>query len=45
MYLVEQAFVLQRIFPKGTNLLKEPKVLMALPYRLLFRELDDAVGG
>jgi len=43
--LLEQAFILQRIFPKGTNVLKEPKVLMALPYRLLFRDLDDAVGG
>ncbi len=43
--LLEKAFVLQRIFPKGTNVLKEPKVLMALPYRLLYRELEDAVGG
>lgn len=43
--LLEQAFVLQRIFPKGTNVLKEPKVLMALPYRLLFRDIEDCIGG
>ncbi len=43
--LLEKAFVLQRIFPKGTNVLKEPKVLMALPYRLLYRDIEDAIGG
>lgn len=43
--LLEQAFILQRVFPKGTNVLKEPKVLMALPYRLLFRDPEDAIGG
>ncbi len=43
--LLEKAFILQRVFPRGTNLLKEPKVLMALPYRLLFRDYDDCVGG
>jgi predicted AAA+ superfamily ATPase len=43
--LLERAFILQRVFPGGTGVLKEPKVLMAVPYRLLFRDLDDAVGG
>ncbi len=43
--LLERAFVLQRIFPKGSNVLKEPKVLMALPYRLLSREMADCIGG
>ena len=43
--LLEKAFILQRVFPKGTNLLKEPKVLMALPYRLLFREYNECIGG
>ena len=43
--LLEKAFILQRVFPQGTNLLKEPKVLMALPYRLLFRDYDECVGG
>ena len=31
--------------PKGTNILKEPKILMALPYRLLFIDYEQAVGG
>jgi len=43
--LFEQSFILQRIFPKGTNVLQEPKVLLAPPYRLLFREWADAIGG
>lgn len=43
--LLERAFVLYRVFPIGTNVLKEPKVVMALPYRLLYRQLDEAIGG
>jgi uncharacterized protein len=43
--LFEKAFVLIRVFPKGTNVLQEPKVLMAPPYRLLFRDYADAIGG
>lgn len=43
--LLEQAFVLQRVMPKGTNVLKEPKVLMYLPYRLLYKPYDEALGG
>ncbi len=43
--LFEQSFILQRVFPKGTNVLQEPKVLLAPPYRLLFREWPDAIGG
>ncbi len=43
--LLERAFVLHRIFPIGTNVMKEPKVVMALPYRLLYRPLDEAIGG
>ena len=42
---MEQAFVLRRVFPAGTNVLREPKVLMMPPYRLLYREPDDAIGG
>ncbi len=42
---MEQAFVLHRVFPKGSNVLKEPKIVMALPYRLLYRPLDAAIGG
>lgn len=43
--LLERAFVLHRVFPKGTNVMKEPKVVMALPYRLLYKPLDEAIGG
>lgn len=42
--LLTKAFVLNPIFPAGTNVLKEPKVLMCLPYRLLYRSYDDAKG-
>jgi predicted AAA+ superfamily ATPase len=43
--LLEQAFILHRILPEGTGVLKEPKVVMALPYRLLYRSYEEAVGG
>ncbi|MFH1665063.1 MAG: AAA family ATPase [Candidatus Omnitrophota bacterium] len=43
--LLEKAFVLNRVMPKGTNVLKEPKIVMSLPYRLLFRDIDQCVGG
>jgi predicted AAA+ superfamily ATPase len=41
----ESAFVLRRIFPAGTNLLREPKVLLVPPLRLLYRPPDAAAGG
>jgi predicted AAA+ superfamily ATPase len=41
----ESAFVLRRIFPAGTNLLREPKVLLVPPVRLLHRPPDEVVGG
>lgn len=43
--LLEKAFILHRVFPRGSNVLKEPKVVMALPYRLLYRPLTEAIGG
>jgi hypothetical protein len=36
---------LRRIFPLGTNLLREPKVLLVPPLRLLHRPPDEAAGG
>ena len=42
---LEKAFILHRILPEGTNVIREPKVLMAPPCRLLYRERDDAIGG
>jgi predicted AAA+ superfamily ATPase len=43
--LLEKAFVLQRAFPAGTNVLREPKVLMSLPFRLLYQDFAAAIGG
>jgi len=43
--LLEDAFIFQTVFPAGTNVLREPKILMCLPYRLLYRGYDDALGG
>ncbi len=43
--LLEEAFILMRVMPAGTNVKKEPKVLMALPYRLLFRDYKASLGG
>lgn len=42
---LEKAFVLNRVFPEGTNVLREPKILMAPPCRLLYREPEEAMGG
>ena len=43
--LLEQAFVLHRVIPAGTGVLKESKIVMALPYRLLYRSYEEAIGG
>jgi len=43
--LLSQAFILNPIYPKGTNVLKEPKVLMFLPFRLLYSELQQCIGA
>lgn len=43
--LLCQAFLVQIIYPRGTSVTREPKILMALPYRLLFRDYIDAVGS
>ncbi len=43
--LLEKSFIIHRIFPKGTNIMKEPKILMALPYRLLYSDRDICLGG
>jgi hypothetical protein len=43
--LLERAFILQRVLPAGTNVLKEPKVVMTPPCRLLHRDWEDSIGG
>lgn len=42
---LESAFVLQRLFPAGTNVLREPKVLLMPPVRLLYQPMENARGG
>lgn len=42
---LEKAFVLKQVFPAGTNVLREPKILMTPPFRLLYRDYDEAIGG
>lgn len=43
--LLSKAFILNPIYPKGTNVLKEPKVLMLLPFRLLYSDLQQCQGA
>lgn len=43
--LLEQSFLLQQIFPAGTSVSREPKILMELPYRLQYSEREDCIGG
>jgi len=43
--LLEKAFVLKQIYPRGTNVLKEPKILLSLPYRLLYKKYEDCIGA
>jgi predicted AAA+ superfamily ATPase len=45
VHLLEKAFVLKCVMPAGTNVMKEPKILMRLPYRLLFQPFDSSVGA
>lgn len=43
--LLAQAYLVQILYPKGTSVTREPKILMALPYRLLFKDFEDAIGS
>jgi predicted AAA+ superfamily ATPase len=43
--LLSKAFILIQVDPEGKNVLREPKILMQAPYRLLYRSWDDAVGA
>ena len=43
--LLQKAFVINVVFPEGTNVLKEPKIVMNLPYRLLYKNYEEAIGG
>lgn len=43
--ILEKAFFLNVILPRGTNVSKEPKILMYLPLRLLYEDYEFAVGS
>ena len=43
--LLEKAGLLNVVLPKGTNLSKEPKILMTPPYRLLYKPYEDCIGA
>jgi predicted AAA+ superfamily ATPase len=43
--VLEKAFVLQVLLPEGANVLKEPKILMWLPVRLLYRSAEECIGA
>jgi predicted AAA+ superfamily ATPase len=43
--LLEQAFILKTIYPSGANVMKEPKILCHLPYRLLESSYEQVIGG
>ncbi len=43
--LLQKAFVVNVILPRGTNVLKEPKIVLGLPFRLLYKDYDEAIGG
>ena len=45
VHLLEKAFVLNSVFPEGTNVLKEPKILMYLPFRLLYKSYNESIGA
>lgn len=42
---LERAFLLRRAIPAGTNVLREPKVFLEPPYRLLYRPWEECVGA
>lgn len=41
----QDAFLFIRLFPHGTNLLREPKILLMPPLRCLYRPSDQVRGG
>lgn len=43
--LLQKAYLLHVILPKGTNLTREPKILLAPPYRLLEKPYEDCIGA
>ncbi len=42
--LLKRSFILNPISPTGTNVLREPKILIYLPYRILYRQYKKCIG-
>ncbi len=45
LLLLQKAFLVHLVFPQGNSVMKEPKVLMSPPYRLLYRNIDECIGA
>ena len=45
VHALGRAFLLRQAFPAGANVLREPKVFMEPPYRLLYRPYEDCIGA
>ncbi|MGC8729600.1 MAG: ATP-binding protein [Elusimicrobiales bacterium] len=43
--LLEKSFLVNKILPYGTNVLKEPKILITPPYRLIYKNYLECVGA
>jgi predicted AAA+ superfamily ATPase len=43
--LLEKTFLVHLVGPVGNSVMKEPKVLMSPPYRLLYKSYDDCIGS
>lgn len=43
--LLERSFLLRRVLPAGTNVLREPKIFLELPYRLLYLDYEACIGA
>jgi predicted AAA+ superfamily ATPase len=42
--LLEKAFIINQVLPYGTNVMREPKILLAPPFRLINNEYSSVVG-
>ncbi|NYZ74196.1 ATP-binding protein [Candidatus Micrarchaeota archaeon] len=45
LVLLQKTFLVHLVSPQGSSVMKEPKVLMAPPYRLLYRNIDECIGA
>lgn len=45
LVLLQKAFLVHLVSPQGNSVMKEPKVVMAPPYRLLYRSYNECIGA